>query len=140
MKYFLDSNTCIYYLKGSSEALRKNLQSVRPSDIYIPAVVKAELLYGVQKSNNVKGNINKLGMFLLPFEIVPFSDAASVAYAHIRAELEKVSTPIGSNDLMIASTTIAESGILVTHNTKEFERIPELEIVDWTKPSPSVLK
>jgi len=133
MKFFLDADTCIYFINDVSDPIRKKLLSKKPYDIYISTIVKAELLYGVQKSKNTKENIHKLGMFLLPFEIVSFSDTASVTYAHIRTNLEKAGTPLGSNDLMIASITIAENGILVTHNTKEFERIPELEIVDWTK-------
>lgn len=132
MKYFLDTNTCIYFLKGIYPSLLAKMLSVQPSDIKIPAVVKAELIYGVEKSVRRNENMETLAAFLLPFEVAPFADSAAACYAKIRAQLEKLGLPIGPNDLLIAATVIAEQGILVTNNTKEFSRIPELNLENWT--------
>lgn len=133
MNYFLDTNICIYFLNGKYESVKKRLLEHKPNEIKIPAIVKAELLYGARKSKNIDDNIKRIGHFLLPFDIVPFDDAASVSYSHIRENLEGSEQIIGPNDLMIASIVSCERGILVTNNVKEFERVPELSLENWVE-------
>ena len=133
MNYFLDTNICIYFLNGKFESVRKHLYSLKPNNIIIPSIVKAELLFGAQKSKKKDENILKVGAFLMPYDLAPFSDAAAVAYSHIRYEMELAGTPIGPNDLIIASIVASENGILVTHDTSEFNKVPNLEIVDWVE-------
>jgi tRNA(fMet)-specific endonuclease VapC len=129
--YFLDSNICIYYLKGRYPYLNEKLLSVSPSRIKIPAIVEAEILVNVEKSG--KNKTRELWEnFFETFESVAFNKTASGKYAIIRAYLEKRGTVIGPNDLIIGATVLANNGILVTHNTKEFKRVPNLIIEDWT--------
>lgn len=131
MSYFLDTNICIYFLKGTYKNILYKVFSLHPSDIKISAIVKAELFYGVEKSLKRDESMANLINFLLPFDIIPFDDNCSTYYGKIRAELEKLGTPIGPNDLMIGSTVLAQNGILVTNNVKEFSRIPNLSIENW---------
>ena len=131
MSYFLDTNTCIYFLKGTYENILIKVLSFNPSDIKISAIVQAELLYGVEKSVKRNENMTKLASFLLPFDIIPFDNNCANYYSKVKMELEKLGTPIGPNDLMIASTVLAQNGILVTNNVKEFSRIPKLNIENW---------
>ena len=100
--------------------------------IKIPAIVKAELLLGVEKSAKKEENRSKVTAFLLPFEIVPFDDSAAIHYSKIRATLEQVGAIIGPNDLLVAATSLARSATLVTNNTKEFSRVDGLHVEDWT--------
>ena len=131
MSYFLDTNMCIYFLKGTYPVLLPKILSLHPSEIIIPAVVKAELIYGAEKSLKRDENIRKITAFLLPFEIAPFGDSATFHYGKIRTSLEKSGMLIGPNDLFIAATVLAENGILVTNNIKEFSRIPGLRLENW---------
>jgi len=133
MKYFLDTNMCVYILKGMYISVFEELISHHPSEIKIPSIVKAELYYGAEKSNKREETQQKINNFLLPFEIVPFGETASVIYGEVRAELEKGGTPIGPNDLIIASVVLAEQGILITNNVKEFTRIKQLRVENWIK-------
>ncbi len=133
MNYYLDTNICIYFLKGTFSSLKDRLLSHSPKEIFIPSIVKAELLYGTQKSVKRKETLKKVLMFLEPYRVVEFGDKEAFVYATIRNELEKEGKPIGPNDLIIASTVIANNGILVTRNIKEFSRIRGLKIEDWTK-------
>ena len=132
MKYFLDTNICIYFLKNTYPDIRKNLQNNKPAEIKIASVVKAELLFGAMKSQKPKANKQKIESFLSPFKVVPFGDAETEAYATLRTRMEKSGTPIGANDMLIAATVIANNGTLITHNVKEFKRIRGLKIQDWT--------
>lgn len=133
MTYFLDTNTCIYYLKGVHPTLAQRLLAHNPSDIRIPSVVKAELLYGAKRSKKQAENLEKIRQFLLPLEIVPFASEDAERYATIRADLERAGTPIGPNDLLIAATVLENGGILITNNEKEFKRVSKLKTENWTK-------
>jgi tRNA(fMet)-specific endonuclease VapC len=131
--YFLDTNICIYYLRGIYNSVEEKLKSIPIHEIKIPIIVKAELLYGIEKSKLKESNKNVYRKFIGAFEIINLDDEALNQYAKIRLKLEKDGTVIGSNDLLIASITLARGGTLVTHNTKEFKRIPGLMIEDWVQ-------
>ncbi len=133
MKYYLDTNICIYFMKGKFNQLKEILLSKNPNDIKIPAIVKAELLYGAEKSKQRKSNTEKINAFLFALQIVGFGDFETVAYSKIRTGLEKKGLPIGPNDLIIAATVKANDGVLITNNTKEFERVEGLLIENWAQ-------
>ncbi|WP_321992434.1 type II toxin-antitoxin system VapC family toxin [Marispirochaeta aestuarii] len=132
MKFYLDTNICIYFLKGMYESVRTRLLEKHPDEIKICSIVKAEILYAAEKSIRKDKNLKKIEEFLLPFEIISFGDSESISYAGIRSDLEKRGEIIGPNDLLIASTVLANNGILVTHNVKEFSRVRNLRLEDWT--------
>jgi tRNA(fMet)-specific endonuclease VapC len=131
MRYLLDTNTCIKYLNGRSEKIKQHLESIHPEDIVLCSIVKAELFYGAMKSANPEKNLEKLEKFTNPFISLPFDDKASKLYGLIRSQLEKKGTPIGPNDLIIASISVANDITLITHNVKEFNRVENLRLEDW---------
>lgn len=132
MIYFLDTNTCIFHLNGSAPNLSDRLEIMPLSDVKIPAIVAAELLYGAEKSVKRERNLKYFNEFLAIYEIVPFDTNAAKCYATIRADLERNGTPIGANDIAIASIALANNGIIVTNNTKEFSRVNGLVVEDWS--------
>ncbi len=132
MKFYLDSNICVYFLNGLYPSILENLQNTNPDNIKIPSIVKAELLYGAEKSQHKAKNLAAVNRFLEPFEVTPFDDDCSIAYSKIRSAMELKGTIIGPNDYIIASTVLAKNGILVTNNTKEFKKVKNLKIENWT--------
>ena len=133
MRYLLDTNICIYHLKTPSNNLIKHLIKINKSDIALCSVVKAELYHGVEKSKFKQANLEKLKSLFLPFYSFPFDDKASKEYAIIKTQLEKQGNIIGPNDLMIAAIAKINNLILITNNTKEFNRVEGLNIEDWSK-------
>jgi tRNA(fMet)-specific endonuclease VapC len=133
MSFLLDTNICIYIIKNNPPDIRKHFQSIMPGDIYISSVTVAELQYGVEKSNAKEKNASALEAFLLPLVITSFDLDSAVVYGKIRAILERQGTPIGGMDLLIAAQAIANNFTLVTHNLKEFQRIPNLKCETWVK-------
>jgi len=131
MSYFLDTNTCIYALKGSFDEIERRLRRLSPSIVKIPSIVQAELLLGGEKSNQRRKTLKAIRAFLFPYETVPFCERAAEHYARIRAELERKGQPVGPNDLIVAATVMVHRGILVTHNTGEFRRVKGLLLEDW---------
>ena len=132
MTYYLDTNICIHHLSGLSKKVRDNVLQQADS-IKIPSMVVAELFYGAKKSQRHDENLMRYRDFVSLFEIIDFDSYAAEHYADIRAALEKIGKPIGGNDMIIASIVRANSGVLVTNNIKEFERINSLALEDWTK-------
>jgi len=133
MKYLLDTNICIYIIKNNPISVLKKFKKLSPNDVGIASVTVAELVYGVEKSQNPASNRSALEQFVLPLEIFSFDDQASFQYGIIRAALEKKGIPIGSLDLLIAAQAQSLNLTLVTNNTKVFSRIPNLHIENWVK-------
>lgn len=131
MRYLLDTNTCIKYLNGTSESIKKQLEAKQPEDILLCSMVKAELFYGVIKSARPEKNFDRLQKFIKNFVSLSFDDKASELYGVIRCNLEKKGSPIGPNDLIIASISIANDITLITHNVREFSRVENLRLEDW---------
>ena len=133
MTYFLDTNICIYLLKGLFPVLQQKVLVTAPYKIKIPAMVAAELLYGAKKSKKEAETMEKISKLLKPLQIIPFDMEAAAYYGEIRAFLEMKGQVIGYNDMVIAATVLAHSGILVTNNVDEFCRIQGLIIENWTQ-------
>jgi tRNA(fMet)-specific endonuclease VapC len=132
MTYLLDTNTCVSHLRATHRALSRKIQDHLPGDVAICSVVKAELLYGALHGMNSDENTVKLEEFFALFQSLPFGDEAAYEYGQLRSALAAKGTPIGPNDLLIASIAKAHNLVLVTHNTAEFRRVPGLHLEDWT--------
>lgn len=128
--YVLDTNTLIYFFKGMGNVNRR-LLSVSPKDIAIPSVVVYELEYGIAKSTSPKKRQKQLKELISLVNLLPFNELAAKKSADIRALLEKQGTPIGPYDTLIAGTALAVNGVLVTNNTKEFDRVKPLKLENW---------
>lgn len=129
--YYLDSCICVDFLRGRLPGFRERLAASDPRLFGIPSVVRAELLLGAEKSSKRVENRLKVESFLIPFADIPFDDTCAVAYADIRARLERSGRPIGPNDMLIAATARAHGAALVTHNVREFKRVDGLTVIDW---------
>ncbi|MCB1193421.1 MAG: type II toxin-antitoxin system VapC family toxin [Leptospiraceae bacterium] len=129
--YLLDTNICIYIIKNKPSDVLDIFHSKSILDISISSITVAELRYGAEKSSFPEKNHSALDDFLSPFTIFPFDEVCSTYYGSLRKILENKGQVIGSMDLMIASCALKNNLILVTNNTKEFERIPELKIENW---------
>lgn len=131
MRYLLDTNVCVVYLNGRSASVRDRLLATPAEEIAVCSVVKAELFYGAFRSNNPKRTLDRQQAFLSRFVSLPFEDEAALLAGQIRAKLANAGTPIGSYDLQIAAISLVNNLTLVTHNTREFERVEGLQIEDW---------
>ena len=131
MTHSLDTNVCVRYLNGRAISVRDKLAAMSQSAVIVCAIVKAELYAGAMKSINPVQTRTEQQAFLDQFISLPFDDAAASVYASIRVHLEYAGTPIGPYDLQIAAIALANNLILVTHNTREFSRVPGLVLEDW---------
>jgi tRNA(fMet)-specific endonuclease VapC len=129
--YLLDTNTCIFLKNKKPINVLERLKSVLNHDVYLSSVTIAEMQFGVYNSQNIAKNRISLTEFLAPFQIIDFDDRDAEYFGKIRAELKQKGELIGPFDMLIAAQAMARKLILVTNNTKEFTRVPELIIEDW---------
>ena len=133
MKYMLDTNICIYTIKHKPPEVIKAFLCHEPDDMCISSITYGELMHGVEKSPAVERNRAAITLFLSAISILPFDSDAAEKYGAVRADLERKGTPIGPMDMLIAGHARSRGLILVTNNTREFFRVNELEVEDWTK-------
>lgn len=132
MRYLLDTNAWIVYLKGRQTNIRSRLEGTPRNQIITCSVVWAELLHGARKYENPAERLERVERVLDPLENFDFDRAAARHYAVVRDTLEKSGLSIGLNDLLIASIALANDLAVVTANTDEFHRVPGLRVEDWS--------
>ncbi|MDZ7691014.1 MAG: type II toxin-antitoxin system VapC family toxin [Balneolaceae bacterium] len=130
-QYLLDTNICIYFIKGLYH-LDSKLEEVGPSHCFISEITLAELKFGVANSKAKKKNHAVLDNFMSGIQILPIFPALDI-YAREKARLRKSGKIIDDFDLLIGSTAIAFDLIMVTNNTRHFQRLKNIKLQDWTE-------
>lgn len=130
--YLLDTNTCIYALKGNEAVLRR-LLSRQPSEVFVSVITECELRTGAAKSKAAAKTARAVESFLRPLQLLDFTSEDAAAYAKTRARLEKAGTPIGAMDLLIAAHGVARRLTVVTNNEREFGRVSGLRLENWSR-------
>lgn len=131
LMYILDTNICSYFMRNQYPDLTAKLFSHNPDDLAISSVTVFELEYGAGKRNWGKNMRQKMAMFLAPFSVLPFTVDDAVAAGNIRCTLEKLGESIGPYDTMIAAQGLSHGYTVITHNIREFIRVPGLHVEDW---------
>ena len=131
MKYMLDTNVCIDYMRGTDQGIKNRLLACKEDELCISSITLSELLYGVNRSSEPVKNRNALYKLLVKIEVINYGTEASEFYGIIRNELVRRGMVIGALDMLIAAHAMSNKLVLITHNTAEFGRISGLEIEDW---------
>ena len=131
-KYMLDTNIVIYVIKSRPSYLRPVFNQ-HIGQMGISTITFAELVHGVEESATPDRNLRTVEDFLSRLQVLPYDSDAAAHYGDIRADLERKGLTIGVNDLHIAGHARSRGLVLVTNNTREFERVEGLRISDWTE-------
>ena len=135
MNYLLDTNAVVALLRNKPVAVRERYRQAEKAGDYlaVSSVVLFELWYGVEKSGRVQENTERLRVLLSgDLDLLDFDDEDAQASGRIRAVLEKIGTPIGAYDLLIAGQALRRGLTVVTAKTSEFRRVTGLSWEDWT--------
>jgi tRNA(fMet)-specific endonuclease VapC len=132
--YMLDTNICIYIIKKKTESVLKNLKQNRKKGLYISTITLAELEFGNANADSLYKERNQLALleFLSIMGIKHFDENAAKEYGIIRKDLKDRNCLIGVFDMLIGAHAKSLDMILVTNNVREFERIKDLKIENWT--------
>ena len=129
MTFALDTNTMSYYMRQEGHVVAR-VQAQPPQQIALPSMVVYELNYGLRRVGR-RSALDALARLVQTVSVLDFDLGAADHAARIRVELEERGTPISNADLLIAATARRHGCTLVTHNTREFGRVPELALEDW---------
>lgn len=129
-RYLLDTSVCINLIKHDAHVVSK-IMEVGQENCFVSEMTLAELAYGAWKSKNPK-HFRDMEDVKRAFEILPINPAID-DYGRIKATLEQKGQRIDEFDLMIGATALCSNCVMVTHNVKHFERIPFLEVENWTR-------
>ncbi len=128
--WMLDTNTLSDLIRNPSGALIRRLDSIEPDAVCTSIVVACELRFGAKRKGS-KTLTDRVEQLLASLTVLPLDEPADQHYADLRDTLERAGTPIGNHDLFIAAHARSRDLTLVTHNTREFERVPGLRVEDW---------
>ena len=132
MMFILDTDTCIYALKQDENVIQQLLSTPREG-VLVSVITEAELRTGAAKSTSPVKTLHLVENFLRPLTLIEFTSDDAIAYAGVRAKLERAGTPIGPLDTLIASQAVGRKLTLVTNNEREFRRVTGLTIANWKR-------
>jgi len=130
MKHLLDTDICIYWLKGVDE-IKKGVKRTGEDNLAISIITLGELKYGAYYSKHVKQNLQKLADFLRKVELVYLDEKSIDQYGNIKADLRRKGRLIEDFDLLNASIALSKDWTFVTNNLRHYERIEGLKIENW---------
>ena len=130
-KYLLDTNICVYFLKGQY-SLNKKIEKAESENCFISEITLAELKFGVENSEHQEQNRKIIDEFAGKFTILPIFNSLDI-YAKEKARLRKKGKPLDDFDLLIGATAISNNLTLVTKNISDFERMQDIKIENWAE-------
>ena len=133
MTYLLDTDTCIYWMKNRY-SIREKVRQIGWDKISICVITAAELYYGAYNSSQVTENLSRAEFFIQQLPVLPLTDNTLRRFGELKSQLRRIGQPIADFDLMIASVALTKGKIVVTNNTRHYDRIPGLQLENWVLP------
>ena len=130
-RYMLDTDTSSYIIKNRPAHVAERFRTLKMEQLCISVITYAELLYGVERSSSERVNRPIIENFVAHLDVLDWDKEAADHYSRVRTQLERSGTPIGGMDMQIGSHALSQGMILVTNNTRHFERIIGLKLETW---------
>jgi tRNA(fMet)-specific endonuclease VapC len=131
LSHLLDTNICSYLMRARSRSVLDRLASLGPERVAVSVVTAIELREGAERSKAPTRYHAAIDAFLEEIAVLPLPVESAQIGGRLRADLRRQGRPIGDLDSLIAAHALALDLVLVTHNTREFSRVPELRLEDW---------
>jgi tRNA(fMet)-specific endonuclease VapC len=132
-RYLLDTDTFVYIRRGRPEKARARFRRLQVGEAVMSVITYGELIYGIAKKKVGPEPLLRLEELTQIVQVIPLMPETATVYGAIRAALSAKGEMIGGNDLWIAAHALASKLVLVTNNEREFRRVPDLKIENWTK-------
>ncbi|MBB3964755.1 type II toxin-antitoxin system VapC family toxin [Rhizobium metallidurans] len=132
MIYLLDTNTLSDLSSNPQGRVKQNIERCGMENVVTSVIVAGEVEFGLEwkQSKKLRGNMDAI---LRSIRVMPLEEAVWRRYGWLRADLKKKGTPIGPNDLWIASHALTLDAVMVTANVREFSRVPGLKVENWLR-------
>ncbi len=129
--YLLDTDTLIYFLKGN-EAVVENFKASMNTPKALSVITYGELIYGCRKSERVAENLARVHHLADLYPIIDITRSVMDSFGEIKAQLSSAGTTVDDFNLLIGCTALALNYTVVTNNTKHYEKISGLNVVNWS--------
>jgi tRNA(fMet)-specific endonuclease VapC len=130
VSYLLDTDICIYWLNGRQN-IKDKVMGVGWKQVATSIITQAELYYGAYNSSRVVENLSRVDAFVNEIVVLPLHATILKRFGEVKAQLRQMGQPLADFDLLIACIALVENKILVTNNTRHYERIPGLKLENW---------
>lgn len=130
MGYLLDTNILSGLVRAPNGSLAETIAKIGEARVHTSVIVAAELRFGAAKRGSER-LCRQVERLLSAIEVAGFSTPADRVYGELRRTLESAGTPIGANDLLIASRALCDASVMVPGNVGEFSRVPGLRVENW---------
>ncbi|NJN10627.1 MAG: type II toxin-antitoxin system VapC family toxin [Richelia sp. RM2_1_2] len=131
MKYLLDTDICIYWLKGKT-TVKNRVNKVDWTEIAICVITASELYFGAYNSSKIEKNLIAAETFIQSLAVLDLSNDTLKKFGQLKAQLRQAGKPVADFDLLIASVALTENLILVTNNSRHYQRILGLNLDNWS--------
>jgi tRNA(fMet)-specific endonuclease VapC len=131
-RYMLDTSTVSDLVRNPIGAAAQHCREISDDQVCTSIIVAAELRFGIHKKGRT-ALATRVEQALKRLQVIPLEAPADDIYGSIRASLERIGSPIGDYDLLIAAHALATDCILVTDNVREFQRVPKLRVENWLR-------
>jgi tRNA(fMet)-specific endonuclease VapC len=131
VRFLLDTDTFSVAARDPYSRVQAKLASIPMNDIGISAITAGEIEFGLAKKLPGPVIASRVAAMRVAFRVLAVDEGVARRYGHLRDELRKSGTPIGPNDLWIAAHALSLNLTLVSNNTREFRRVPELKLENW---------
>jgi tRNA(fMet)-specific endonuclease VapC len=135
-KYLLDTNICIFCMRGMFEMNRK-IATAGINNCYLSEITVAELYYGAENSKNPKKTMRQAEEFIGLFNVIPLSDSLHT-FGKEKAYLTSIGRKIENFDMSIGATALQHKMVMVTDNINHLGRIRGIEIENWKTSEPKI--
>ena len=129
--FLIETSTCVSILRRRLPQVAERLSTLSPDDLAISAISVAELYRGVAQSTLGETELRRVRELLGVLSVLDFGTNAAISYGAVRSVLERTGHVIGELDMLIAGHALSVGATVVTHNTREFRRVPGLDVEDW---------
>lgn len=130
MQFLLDTNICVFFLRGKLN-LDNLIRQKGRENCFISEITVAELRYGAENSDNPTKSHKAVDAFVSGLSIVPIYGSIN-RYAKEKVRLRKIGKPMHDEfDLLIGVTAIENNLTLITDNVKDFEQLDTIKIENW---------
>jgi tRNA(fMet)-specific endonuclease VapC len=116
----------------------ERVQSIDPAEIAVTIVTVEEQMYGrLKRIRRAKStdelrlayfNLNRTLAYFQSISVLDFDSSAADCYQSIISQKIRV----GTQDLKIASIALSGNAVIVTRNSRDFRKVPSLQIEDWS--------
>jgi tRNA(fMet)-specific endonuclease VapC len=134
-RFLLDTNILSDLVRHPQGVVAQRIREHGEQAVFTSIIVVCELRFGAAKRQSPK-LAAQVEAILAVMDIQPLEAPVDKHYARLRLHLEQRGTPIGPNDLLLAAQALTEKAVIVTANTREFERVPGLTHENWLQTDP----